>query len=46
MLNDIATLMKFFSTPEKPVNLWEYMEFRRSLTDNEKIYYAFIELPK
>lgn len=39
MTNDIYTLMEFFSTPEKPIDWVEFMEFRNSLSNEEKIYF-------
>lgn len=44
MSNSASQLKAFFSTPEKPVNAKEMMDFWKSLTDEEKEYYQNADL--
>jgi hypothetical protein len=42
--NSVKEIKDFFSTPEKPVNTTEMMQFWKSLSDDEKAYYQAADL--
>lgn len=42
--NTVKELLAFFSTEEKPCKTSEFMEFWKSLSDEEKEYYKAADL--
>lgn len=44
MGNSVADLSKQFGTEDKPVSASEFMEFWKSLSDDEKDYYKSADL--
>lgn len=42
--NTVKELKEYFSTPEKPVNAREMMDFWQSLSEEEKEYYKVVDL--
>lgn len=42
--NNVRDLMEFFSTEEKPCKSGEFMEFWKSLTDEEKVEFKTADL--
>lgn len=42
--NSVSQLKDFFSTPEKPLNSNEMMDFWKSLSNEEKAYYKSVDL--
>lgn len=44
MPNTAAAVKSFFDTPEKPLGTSEFMDFWKSLSDEEKEYYKNADL--
>ena len=44
MTNSASNLKEFFSTPEQPLSTSEFMEFWKSLSEEEKDYYREADL--
>lgn len=42
--NSAKQLKEFFATPEKPLGSAEFMEFYKSLSEEEKAYYKNADL--